>query len=118
MQDFQKLKIWQKSHQLTLDVYRATGSFPTEEKYGMTSQLRRATSSIPANIAEGCGRGSNNELRRFCEIAMGSASEVEYFFLLARDLKFIPAENYQALNSKLVEIKKMLNAFIQKLKNN
>ena len=86
MQDFRDLKVWQKSHQLTLEVYRSTATFPREELYGLTSQIRRASSSIPANIAEGCGRNSPNELRRFLEIAMGAASELEYHLLLARDL--------------------------------
>lgn len=78
MKDFKKLKAWEKSHQLTLAIYKVTRSFPKDELYGLTSQMRRASVSIPANIAEGCGRGSDAELARFCHIAMGSASELEY----------------------------------------
>lgn len=116
MQDFRDLKVWEKAHRLTLAVYRATVDFPREELYGLTSQLRRATASIPANIAEGCGRNSGSELRRFLEIAMGSASEVEYHLLLSRDLGLLKAELHRALNSDTCEIKRMLSAFINKLK--
>lgn len=115
MQDFRDLKVWEKAHRLTLTVYRATADFPREELYGLTSQLRRATASIPANIAEGCGRNSGKELRRFLEMAMGSASEAEYHLLLARDLTFLKPEPHDALNNQTCEIKRMLSAFINKL---
>lgn len=118
MQNFRDLKVWEKAHRLTLDVYRATVNFPREELYGLTSQLRRATASIPANIAEGCGRNTSNELRRFLEIAMGSASEVEYHLLLARDLGLLKPELHSTLNDHTCEIKRMLAAFINKLKTN
>ena len=114
MQDFRELKVWQKAHELTLSVYKTTRSFPRDELYGLTSQLRRATVSIPANIAEGCGRSGGKELRRFLDIAMGSASEVQYHLLLARDLEFL--ENWQPLNDHITEIKRMLAALIKKLK--
>ena len=78
MQDFRQLRVWQLAHELTLDVYRITKSFPKDEQYGLTSQLRRCSSSIAANIAEGCGRGSDSEFARFLQIAMGSACEFEY----------------------------------------
>ena len=86
MKDFRNLVVWQKSHKLTLDVYEATRKFPKEELYGLVSQLRRACSSIPCNIAEGCGRRGNGEFHRFLQIATGSASEVEYQLLLAHEL--------------------------------
>jgi four helix bundle protein len=108
--------VWQKAHQLTLNVYGATANFPKEELYGLTSQIRRACASIPANLAEGCGRQSDAELFRFSHIAMGSASEVEYHLLLAHDLGMLPAEHYDQLNGSLIEVKRMLNAFIGKLK--
>ena len=108
MQDFKKLKVWQKSHQLTLEVYRVTSSFPRSELYGLTSQIRRSASSIPANIAEGCGRYSNAELTRFLRISMGSASELEYHILLARDLKFMSIGDYNSISNQLTEIKRML----------
>jgi len=116
MQDFRDLKVWQKSHQLTLEIYRITTTFPREELYGITNQIRRASSSIAANIAEGCGRNSHNELRRFLEIAMGSASELEYHLLLARDLNILEHHRHDALNAQTCEVKRMLAVFIQKLK--
>jgi four helix bundle protein len=116
MQDFRDLKVWQKAHQLTLNIYQSTVLFPREELYGLTSQIRRASSSVPANIAEGCGRNGTKELRRFLEIAMGSASELEYHLLLARDLSMLESRKYDELNEQTCEIKRMLAVFIQKLK--
>ena len=92
--------------------------FPKEEIYGLTSQMRRCSTSIPANIAEGCGRGSDADFARFLQMAMGSASELEYHLLLAHDLGFLENSLYEKLNDELVEIKRMLNSFIQKLKTN
>jgi four helix bundle protein len=109
------LKVWEKAHQLTLEVYRATASFPREEAYGLTSQIRRASSSIGANLAEGCGRSGDTEFARFCSIARGSASELEYHLLLAKDLQFLPASLHEKLAADAVEIKRMLTALIQKL---
>ncbi len=100
MKDFRDLKVWQKAHQLTLAVYRITASFPREELYGLTSQLRRSCSSISANLAEGCGRNGDAELARFCSIAMGSASELDYRLLLARDLKLIKSKDYAELDQR------------------
>lgn len=82
MKDFRKLQVWEKAHYLTWDVYRVTQHFPKAELYGLTGQMRRAASSIPTNIAKGCGRGSDSELARFSQIAMGSASELEYLLVL------------------------------------
>lgn len=115
MKDFHDLKVWQKAHQLTLAIYRATAAFPRAEQYGLTSQLRRASSSVAANLAEGCGRNGDAELARFCSIAMGSASELEYHLLLAKDLNLIPPADYQELASCATELKRMLTALIQKL---
>jgi four helix bundle protein len=86
VKDFRDLKVWERAHKLTLEVYRATRSFPREELYGLTGQARRCSASIAANIAEGCGRRGNGEFHRFLQIASGSASELDYHFLLARDL--------------------------------
>lgn len=116
MQDFRGLKVWQKAHELTLAVYDSTRAFPTEERYGLTSQMRRACSSIPTNIAEGCGRTGGNELRHFLDIAMGSASEVEYQLILARDLGLLPEQEHNELHNATCEIKRMLTAFIKKLR--
>jgi len=115
MKDFHELKVWQKAHQLTLAVYQITAAFPREEVYGLTSQLRRSCSSIPANLAERCGRHGDAELACFCSIAMGSASELEYHLLLARDLKLIKPKDYGELAQRAVEVKRMLSALIKEL---
>lgn len=116
MKSFHDLQVWRKSHELTLAIYVATKEFPRDELFGLTSQIRRACASIPANIAEGCGRNSDNELRRFLEIAMGSASELEYHLLLSKDLEYISESIHTKLNESTCEIKRMLSGFIQKLK--
>ena len=116
MKDFRDLKVWEKSHELTLLIYAATAAYPDNERYGLTSQTRRAANSIPANIAEGCGRGSDAELGRFLQYAMGSASELEYHLLLARDLGFVNDADHQNLSSSVVEVKRMLASFIKKLR--
>lgn len=116
MKGFRDLKVWHKSHQLTLGIYQTTALFPKEELYGLTSQIRRASASIPANIAEGCGRGTDADFARFLQIAMGSASELEYHLLLARDLGFLNCLQHEKLNSQVTEVKRMLVSFIQKLK--
>jgi four helix bundle protein len=115
VQDFTKLATWQKAHSLVIAAYIATASFPKDELYGLTSQIRRACTSIPANIAEGCGREGRAELRRFLQIAQGSASELEYHLLLARDLKFLEQKDYDVLRGQLVEVRRMLTSFVQKL---
>lgn len=115
MRDFRQLKVWNKAHELTIAVYRATRSFPKEELYGLTSQIRRSCESIPANIAEGCGRTDGAELARFLNIAMGSASELEYHLLLSHDLDLLEATKYKQLAAGVVEVKRMLTSFVQKL---
>lgn len=107
--------MWEKAHHLALAVYKATELLPRDELYGLTSQIRRASASIPANIAEGCGRGGDTEFARFLQIAMGSASELEYHLLLARDLNFLNTSDYHQLASEVTEVKRMLTSFIQKL---
>ena len=116
MKDYRKLEIWLRSHQLTLSVYATTKSFPKEELFGLISQIRRACSSVPANIAEGCGRDSDAELKRFLDIAHGSASELEYLLLLARELGYLPNDRYREIIEELSQIKRMLGAFCRKLK--
>jgi len=101
---------------LTLAIYRAIAGFPKDELYGLRSQIRRSCASIPANIAEGCGRGGDKDFARFLQIAMGSASELEYHVLLARDLNLLDTGAYEALAGDVIEIKRMLASFIQKLK--
>ena len=116
MKNFRDLRIWQKGHQLTLNIYGITKHFPKEEVYGLINQMRRSSSSIPTNIAEGCGRDSDAELGRFLSIALGSASELEYQLILANDLQYIDIHTYEKLVAEAIEIKKMLGAFIVKLK--
>ena len=116
MRDFKDFKVWEKSHGLTLVVYKATAAFPKEELYGLTSQIRRACASIPANIAEGCGRSGNAELARFLQIAMGSASELEYHLLLAHDLEFLDDSDYNHLSTRTIEVKRMLTSLLQKVR--
>lgn len=118
MKNFRDLSVWDKGHQLTLSVYRTTGSFPKHELYGLTSQIRRCCSSIPANIAEGCGRGSDPEFGRFLQIAMGSASELEYHLLLAKDLGFLEEAAHQQLANRVIEVKRMLTSLIQRVRRN
>ncbi len=115
MRDFRELKVWEKAHALTLDVYRATMTFPKEELYGLTSQSRRAAASMGANIAEGAGKNSRPEFCRFLQIALGSASELEYHLLLSRDLSYLGADTHEELTAKVTEIKRMLTGFIQYL---
>ena len=115
MKDFRQLKVWDRAHQLTLAIYQVTATFPRNETYGLTSQMRRAASSIPSNIAEGCGREGDAELSRFCLMARGSASELEYQILLARDLNIIESRQHEQLTQQAVEIKRMLTVFVQKL---
>ena len=115
MKDFRKLQVWDKAHQLALTLYHVTASFPRVETDGLASQIRRAASSVPSNIAEGCGRQGDAELARFCTIARGSASELEYQILLARDLKLIQPHDYEQLAERTTEIKRMLTVLVQKL---
>jgi four helix bundle protein len=116
MRNFREIRVWAKAHQLTLEIYKATATFPREEVYGLTSQLRRASASIAANIAEGFGRGGNAELARFLQTGMGSASEVEYHILLARDLNLLSKNNYEELAGLAVEVKRMLASLLMKVR--
>ena len=118
MQDYRNLKIWQRSHQLVLDVYRTTNRFPVDERFGLTSQIRRSAASIPSNIAEGSARGSDSDFARFMYIAMGSAAELDYQLLLAHDLEILETMLYRKLADELTEIRRMLNGFCQTLKAN
>lgn len=115
MEDFKNLKVWVKSHQLTLAIYHSTRKFPREEIFGLTSQIRRASASIGANIAEGCGRRSDPEMKRFVQIARGSASELEGHLLLARDLQLLTVEEFKDLEAKVLEIQRMLASLTQRL---
>jgi four helix bundle protein len=118
MRNFRELKVWHKAHQLTLAVYRATATYPREEQYGLISQTRRASVSIAANIAEGCARGSNADYARFMQFAVSSASELEYHLLLGHDLGYLDSPTHQPLAALVIEVKKMLTVFIQRLRAN
>ena len=116
MRDFRNLKVWEKAHLLTLALYKATATFPQAERYGLTSQMRRAAVSIAANIAEGCGRSGATEFAHFLNVAMGSASELQYHLILARDLNLLNKQNHEMLEQQVTETKRMLTSLIQKLK--
>lgn len=116
MRDFKKYDIWKLSHELTLQVYEITHSFPKEEVYGLTSQLRRSAASVPTNISEGCGRDSDMEFNRFLTIASGSASETEYLIILAKDLAYLNIELANTLIENINVIKRKIHQLKQKLK--
>ncbi len=116
MQDFRNLRVWQKAHELTLAIYKATRRFPKEEMYGLTSQMRRAAFSIPANLAEGSCRRGDTDFGRFVQIAFGSASELDYYLLLSRDLTLLQSSEYGQLDETLAEVKRMLNSLLQTLR--
>ena len=117
MRNFRKLKVWEEGHQLTLDVYRTTKSFPKEELYSLTNQIQRSAYSIPTNIAEGCGRRTDADFKQFLHISLGSANELEYQLLLVCDLGYITNEIYQPLYEKTIQVKKMLINLIGKLES-
>ena len=117
MQSFRNLKVWEKAHALTLAIYETSRCFPKEELFGLTSQLRRASASVGANIAEGSCRKGDGEFGRFLHIALGSASEVEYHLLLARDLKILRNQDYDRLSAGVIEVKRMLASLIRSMKN-
>lgn len=115
MKDFKELKVWMKAHEMTMNVYEETRCFPKEELYGLTGQLRRAAASIGANIAEGCGRRSAGEFTRFLQIARGSASELEYHLLLARDLPLLAEDGFRKLDGQVAEVQRMLTSLVQRV---
>ena len=117
MKDYRKLLVWEKAHQLTLNVYKIVHQFPKEEMYALTSQMKRSAMSIPTNLAEGCGRNSDKDFCRFLVIAFGSANELEYQIMLGTDLKFINIEESKKLLFQIEEIKKMLSSLINKIKS-
>ena len=118
MQDFRNFEVWKLAHRTTLSIYRVTAKFPAEEKYGLVSQLRRAAASIPTNLAEGCGRGSDSDFGRFVQIALGSAFEVDYQLLLAKDLGYLPPKSGDPIDLDIQAIKRMLQSLLRKLRGN
>lgn len=115
MGDYESLKVWQRAHQITLEVYQLSASFPAAERYALTSQVRRSAVSIPSNLAEGAGRNSQRELARFCRIALGSANELHYQMRLARDLRFLTAETHEPIARDIVDLRRMIARFITTL---
>ena len=113
MKDFRQLKVWEKAHLLTLGVYRTTSGFPREELFGITSQMRRSSASIAANLAEGCGRTGDGDFHRFVNTAAGSAVELEYFLLLAKDLGLISMGTYEQLQERIMEVQRMLASLLR-----
>jgi four helix bundle protein len=116
MRDYRKLEVWKKGHNVVLAIYKSTRHFPAGERFGLTSQIRRSSASVPTNIAEGCGHSSDAEFARFLQLAAASASETEYQLLLAKDLNYISQDEYAKLSKEVVEIKKMLHSFVSKVK--
>ena len=116
MQNYKELKVWEKAHHFTLRVYEVSKSFPKDELYSLTNQLRRAASSIPSNIAEGCGKNSQLEFAHFLNVSLGSANEAEYFLILSKDLNYLTADDFTKLSEVINEIKAMLIALINKVR--
>ena len=116
MRNFLQLEIWKRSHQLTLNIYNTTKTFPKEEMFGLSSQMRRSASSIPTNIAEGCGRNTNPQFINFLQISTGSCSELQYQLFLTKDLAYISEETFVELDAEVNEIRKMIFAYLSKLK--
>jgi len=116
MINFRELIVWQRGHALTLRIYRSTRAFPKSELFAMTGQIRRAAASIPANIAEGCGREGEAELKRFLNISLGSACELDYFILLATELDYLAPQEAKSLSREILELRRMIGAFIRNLK--
>src|SRR2546430_8421559 len=117
MQRFRCLRVWNEAHGLTLAAYRVTRGFPQTERYGLSAQIRRSAASVCANIAEGCGRRGGNDFARFLQIALGSASELEYHLLLAADLGFVDGPAHTRLEQAVIEVKRMLVGFVRKLRS-
>jgi four helix bundle protein len=116
MQDFRNLDVWREAHELTLGIYRRTRDFPPDERFGLISQLRRASSSIEANLAEGCGRGSDTDFARFVQMATGSASEVQCHLLLSYDLSYLDEASFRTLDEQSHRVKRMLVSLLKTLK--
>jgi four helix bundle protein len=115
MRDFHQLSIWSKGHSLTLKIYTLTKSFPKEETFGLISQMRRAAYSVPCNIAEGCGRNSIPDFKRFLTIATGSSSELEYQLFLSKDLGYVSETVFKELELETIQLRKMIHSLIKKI---
>lgn len=116
MQDFRNLEVWRLSHELTLNLYRATQTFPSDERFGLTSQLRRAACSVELNLAEGSARGSDADFSRFVQMSVGSASEIQCQLLIARDLRYLNGPDYDRFDEQIQQIKRMLSSLLKTLR--
>jgi four helix bundle protein len=117
MRNYKDLLVWEKAHKLTLAISRGTRAFPLEERFGLTSQIRRSSASIAANLAEGCGRRSDGEMARYIQISMGSGAELSYHLLLAKDLGYLKDTEYSNLDSDLGEVMRMLSSLSEKVRS-
>jgi four helix bundle protein len=117
MRNWRDLQVWEKAYKLTLAIYQGMYDFPKEERFGLTSQIRRSSASIAANLAEGCGRRSDGEMPVSSQISMGLGSELSYHLLLARDFDLLKNTEYSRLNSDLEEVMRMLSSLSQKIRN-
>jgi len=117
LKNYKELKVWKKSYELCLEVYRITAKFPKEERYGLTSQIRRSVVSIPSNIAEGYGRKTTSDYVRMLYISYGSVCELETQILLAGDLDLIENDELGTIKEDIAEIERMLKALIKSLEN-
>jgi len=115
MRDFTKLEVWKRSHALTLRIYQVTKLYPKDELFGLTSQMRRSSSSIPTNIAEGCGRNTNPQLKQFFAMAAGSSSELQYQLILSKDLQYISESTFTELHEEIVQVRKMIFTYSSQL---
>ncbi|RAW01715.1 four helix bundle protein [Pseudochryseolinea flava] len=117
MQDYRKLVVWQKAHKLVLLIYQITRSFPKEERFNLTSQVRRSTTSIPTNIVEGCGKYTQSDFANYLQVALGSTQETEYLCFLSRELEYVDDKKYKIVSQDIGAVKAMLISLIQKLRN-
>jgi four helix bundle protein len=117
MQNFKNLIVWKKSHELALNIYKETRTFPRQELYGLTSQLRRASTSIPTNLAEGCGRFSQKEFAYFVQNGLGSCQEVEYLSFLCLELDYLSVAQHEQLQLQINEVKAMPIGLLNKVRN-
>lgn len=116
MKNYKDLIVWQKAHALVLYIYRHTIDFPKPEQYNLTSQLRRAATSIPTNVAEGCGKFSQSDFANFLQIALGSTNEVEYLALLSNELGYLKKDHHKILHSQVNEVRAMLSSLVTKVR--
>jgi four helix bundle protein len=117
VQDYKELLVWQKAHAMVISIYKCINGFPKEETYNLMSQLRRAATSIPSNIAEGTGRYTQKDFASFLQNALGSTHEVEYLLILSKDLAYINLEDFNSLSGNINEIKAMLISLIKKVRS-